>query len=132
MKKLIGKAIALGDDTFLATELGGVGESFRYYIILSSNDEILEEQQNIIKMSLVLVNNRFKTSVEEIKFKKKHIILKILIPIYNSVDEVVMDIIKVSNSQKPFLREHYLCDNTSKPTDEVILNYLKELESGVV
>ncbi|EKE06336.1 MAG: hypothetical protein ACD_19C00016G0009 [uncultured bacterium] len=128
MKKLIGKAIALGDYTFVATELGGVGESFRYYVVLSSKDKILDEQQNIIKMSLVLVNKRFKTSVEEIKFKKKYIILKILIPIYNSVDEVVMDIVKVSNLQKSFLREHYLCDNTAKPTHEVILNYLKKIK----
>lgn len=123
------KAISLGDNTFIATELGGVGESFWYCVVLSSENEILEEQKNLIKISLSLVNKKFKTVVEEIKFKKKYLIFKILIPIYNSVDEVVMKIIKICNSQKPFLREHYLCDNTAKPTLEDIKLYLSELEA---
>jgi hypothetical protein len=128
MKKLVGKSIALGDGTFVATELGGIGESFWYYVVLSSKYEILEEQRNLIKISLSLVNKKFKTSVEEIKFKKKYLIFKILIPIYNSVDEIVMDIIKISNSQKQILRKHYLCDNTAKPKLKDIKLYLSELE----
>lgn len=127
MKKLVGKSIALGDGTFVATELGGVGESFWYYVVLSSKNEILEEQKNLIKISLSLVNKKFKTSVDEVKFKQKYLIFKILIPIYNSVDEVVMDIIKISNSKKQILRKHYLCDNAAKPKLKDIKLYLSEL-----
>lgn len=122
------KVIAMGNGEFLGTELGGVGESFWYYVVLSSKDEILEEQKNLIKMSLSLVNKKFKTSIDGIKFKKKYLIFKILIPIYNSVDEVVMEVIKISNSQKQILRKHYLCDNTRKPMLKDIKLYLSELE----
>ena len=122
------KVIALGGGEFIGSELGGIGESFWYYVILSSENEILEEQKNLIKISLSLVNKKFKTSVEEIKFKNNYLIFKILIPIYNSIDEVVMEIIKISNSQKQILRKHYLCDNTQKPTQVDIKTYLDELE----
>ncbi|SRR5258708_1175672 len=116
------------DETIVATGLGGTGESLRYYIIISSHQNLNLEHQNTIKMGLSVIYNKFQSLAEDVKFKENHALIKILIPVHFSVDKVIIALIKLCNSNSKFLRFHYFCTNVEKPSNKDIQEYLNELK----
>lgn len=122
------KAIPVGDDWYVGTEAGNVGDKLRYFVIVTSSDEIDEEKQNIFKISQSLTCKKFDSLIEKIEFSKNYIEFTVLIPMRFSVDDVIMNLIDICNSDEIFLREHYMCTNTTKPTKKEIGEYLEELK----
>lgn len=117
--------------TLISSGLGGEMHRLRYFVVISTKEckNFIGHQKNIVEKKLTEVTNKHDSKVEEIKFYKNYALIKILISVDVSVEEAVDSFLVPLSKGKGFLRFHYFCMNTHKPTKKETDDRIKELHS---
>ena len=114
---------------FISTGLGGKGNKFRYFFIVSSKGGLAfsETQRSTLKGALETIGQENNAVIEEIHFGPDHAMIGMLIPMDVAVGDVIEKGIRECNKTKDFLNFHYYVTNVKKPTNEELLKYLAEV-----
>ena len=120
------------EGAIISTALGGKGNKFRYYFIVSSKGGLTfsETHRNTLKREFETVAHKFNSEIEEINFEPNFAMIGILIPMDVAAANVIEEGISECNKMHEFLYLHYYVTNVKKPTNEEILEYLEEIRHG--
>ena len=108
----------------IMSPVGGKGNMLRYYVVVSKKKgkQFTNEEKDILKQALTRITKRMQSEVEDFKFDKAYVLIKML----TSVDVVSGKVIDTFLDEcKDILRYHYFMVNTHKPTKKEIAEYLK-------
>jgi hypothetical protein len=118
------------EQVFISTGLGGKGEKLRYFIVgkLKLGDKFTESQKKIIKTEF---NHFFKnrnSELEKIRFINGFFTITALIPISETISEVIAPTIKEINQYGDFLHTDYLVTNVKFLSEKEITAYFNKKE----
>lgn len=117
------------DETFIATGLGGEGHKLRNYIAISTlnNSIFTKQQKDIIRKQFNKVCKKYDSKIEEIEFSKTYALIKLLVSVEVTLQDVIDEGINSCNAIEKFLRSHFYATNVQKPTKKIVDNYLNEI-----
>lgn len=114
---------------FISTGLGGKGNKLRYCFVIRSLNAMpfSKNQREVILEQFKFMCKDLDVELEEISFKENYFRAKVLVPMDVAVEEFIERGIKSSNKISQCLQFHYYVSNVNIPTDEEILEYLREI-----
>lgn len=133
--KIVGHDEVVGmptkDKGLIITGLGGDGQQFRYFIVISANKHsVLKPSFNAkVKKTLSSLFSQAEVKIEKITINPDHVRLMLLISMDNSVEEIVMPFIQKLNKNSNQLYEHYFVVNTNIPEDNEIQKYVDKIRN---
>lgn len=112
----------------ISTGLGGMGNRFRYIVVLGSLSPALsKDQQSTIRSVCDDICSHYDSMIEEVQFCPSYLTIKALISMETAVATVVEEYITSINQDKDLVYADYLVTNVEVPTEERIQTFLKEL-----
>lgn len=117
------------DETYITTGLGGKGHRLRNYVVISTlnNKSFTKKQKDIVKEQFNKVSKKHDSKIEEIKFSKNYALIKILVSVEVTLQDVIDEGMNSCDAVEKFLRSHFYATNVQKPTKKVIKDYLHEI-----
>ncbi len=121
------------DQAYISSGLGGKGKKLRYFIVIISinNKPFTETHKKLIKEEFKLISKEYNSEIEEISFNKNYSSLKVLIPMDVAVGEVIEGGISKCNEIGRFISDSYFITNIKIPSEQEILEYIKDIEKQI-
>lgn len=116
---------------FISTGLGGKDESLRYFISLriKSSDKFSDAQEKVIRNEFDYCLTKDNSEVESIEFDGKLCYLLALIPVKQSISDVIKNAINEVNQFGDFLKTDFLITNVKKLEKREIEKYFNKKEN---
>jgi hypothetical protein len=113
---------------FISTGLGGRENKLRYFIVFVTRDgdNFSPVQQSLLSGELDFVAKRYKSEVEEIKFHPMYATVTMLIPLRESVKNLLSEVLKNCNELGEFLFPSFMVTNVKRLTNKEILKAIKD------
>ena len=114
---------------FISTGLGGKGDKFRYFFIVSSKGGLAfsETHRSTLKRAFEGIGQEYNAEIEKIHFEPDYAAIGMFIPADVAVGDIIEKGIRECNKKSDFLNFHYYVTNVKKPTNEELLKYLAEV-----
>lgn len=115
----------------ISTGLGGKGNKLRYFIVLvSHNDELDETQQKIIKSEFEFALSNNDSVIESLDFDGKYAKMVSLIPLNVSIKQALRSAVAECNQYGNFLHDNFIVTNVKEFSTEEINEFLKKKEES--
>ncbi len=126
--KMLLEGELLGENQiFISTGLGGLGSSFRYFIVLFANSEVslADFQCKIIKNELDFLFREYSAKMEEIEFINNFVTMTALIPLETPINILFKRAIESINEFGNFMSYNFLINNAKRMTPMEIKDFIE-------
>lgn len=115
------------EKTFIGTKLGGEGNRFRNYVVISTKSDIplSTKERKILNETFEKICQKYDSLIEAIAFFETYALMKLLVSMDVAIGDIIDEGIIACNKQENFLRFHYYVTNVKKPTAKEIQKYLQ-------
>lgn len=116
----------VGDEFLVLTEAGGEAGLMRFYFILTSKENVplTDRLKEVVQKESIQEKSIVNCITEDIVFGNTYCIVMALISPDTAPATYIEHLITQCNKQQEFLRFHYLCTNTQKPSSKEIKEYV--------
>jgi hypothetical protein len=109
----------------ISTGLGGERDLLRYIVIIKSKYDDVRTYNEIIEV-WNRISEKNCSKIEELKFEKEYIWIKVLVRTDVAVGNFIEDGIRAVNKEMDILEDKYLVTNVGIPTEKDIYGFLNE------
>jgi hypothetical protein len=113
---------------FISTGLGGRSNKLRYFVVfVTRNGESFSPvQQSLVMGELEYIGKKYHADIEEVKFHPNYATALMLIPLRESVKDLLSSVIKSCNEFGEFLFPSFMVTNVKRLSHKEIKNAIRE------
>lgn len=113
---------------FISTGLGGRKNKLRYFVVFvsRSGEAFTPVQQSLLSGELDFVSKKYQAEVEDVKFHPIYATVSMLIPLRESVKDLLGAVINNCNEFGDFLFPSFMVTNVKRLTQKEILKAINE------
>ena len=113
---------------FISTGLGGRSNKLRYFVVFvtRNGESFTPVQQSLVTGELEFIGKKYQAEIEEVKFHPNYATAVMLIPLRESVKDLLTSVINSCNEYGEFLFPSFMVTNVKRLSHKDIHKAIKE------